>query len=355
LQEEYLDTDKPVNRIEPLVSVLVTTYQHAPFIRQCLDSILMQETTFPYEVIVGEDESTDGTREICIEYAERHPDRIRLFLRDRTLSRYQEGNRERGFNGRWTRRSARGQYIALCEGDDYWTDPRKLQQQVEFLEVHRECSMCYHNNLVVWEDNREEPRVMLPPSVKPYVSLDEVCFDVMPQTATVMYRSSLFSAPGPPWLFRTPIGDWSLYMILAEKGKIGYIPAVMSVYRCHAGGMWNSGERLYNLERILQTLCLVRRELKLDIENLNREIVKRQLELVSQFSKRGEFSRAAPYAYQLLKACPLRSQKSGHFIPRRRLLSVCLRGNAPVLWRASEWLKNRVCKVCNDTAGDRGR
>src|SRR5690554_4111074 len=102
LQEEYLGTEKPVNEIEPLVSVRVATYQHVKYIEQCLDGILMQKTSFPIEVIVGEDESTDGTREICIEYAKKHPDKIRLFLRDRKLSQYYEnGKIVRRFNSRW--------------------------------------------------------------------------------------------------------------------------------------------------------------------------------------------------------------------------------------------------------------
>jgi len=134
LQQEYGGTDKPINKIEPLVSVVTTTYQHAPYIRQCLDSILMQETDFPFELIIGEDGSTDGTREICIEYADRYPDKIRLFLRDRNLTQYYTSDgRVIRFNGHFARAAARGKYIALCEGDDYWIDKTKLQKQVEFL------------------------------------------------------------------------------------------------------------------------------------------------------------------------------------------------------------------------------
>jgi len=92
LQEEYLGTNKAINKITPLVSVTVITYQHADYIRKCLDGILMQKTKFPYEVIIGEDGSTDGTKEICKEYAEMHPDRIRLFLRDRNISHYKVGD-----------------------------------------------------------------------------------------------------------------------------------------------------------------------------------------------------------------------------------------------------------------------
>jgi len=125
LQTEYLGESKPVNKITPLVSVSVATYQHAPYIRECLDSILNQETNFPFEIIIGEDESVDGTREICIEYAEKFPDKIRLFLRDREISHLKDENGKliKRLNGIFTfgLMSSRGKYIALCEGDDYWT------------------------------------------------------------------------------------------------------------------------------------------------------------------------------------------------------------------------------------------
>ena len=104
-------------------------------LRDCLDGILMQKTDFPYEIIIGEDGSTDGTREICIEYANKYPNLIRLFLRDRNVSHLtnKDGN-DIMLNGKFQKLHARGKYYAPCEGDDYWTDPYKLQKQVDFLE-----------------------------------------------------------------------------------------------------------------------------------------------------------------------------------------------------------------------------
>ena len=121
LQEEYLGNNKVVNKVEPLVSVTVITYQQADYIADCINGILMQRTTFPIEIIIGEDGSSDGTTEICKDFAEKNRDKIRLFIRDRSLSQYKtsEGKVVR-FNGVWNRMSARGKYIAVCEGDDYW-------------------------------------------------------------------------------------------------------------------------------------------------------------------------------------------------------------------------------------------
>ncbi|MEZ4781129.1 MAG: glycosyltransferase [Flavobacteriaceae bacterium] len=117
----------------PLVSVVVGVYNHERFIKLCLNGILMQKTDFKYEIILGEDASTDGTREICKEYAKRFPDKIKLFLRSRKDVIYINGNATGRYNFIENLKACQGKYIALCDGDDYWTDPLKLQKQVDFL------------------------------------------------------------------------------------------------------------------------------------------------------------------------------------------------------------------------------
>ena len=116
---------------KPLVSVCIQTYQHAPYIRECIDSVLMQETNFPFEIILGEDDSTDGTREICIEYHNRHPDIIRLFLRSEKDKIYINDEKTGRFNYIQNLKEAKGRYIALLDGDDYWISKNKLQQQAD--------------------------------------------------------------------------------------------------------------------------------------------------------------------------------------------------------------------------------
>src|SRR5690606_37807476 len=126
------------SEIKPLVSVCVQTYNQEHYIKQCLEGILMQQTTFPFEIILGEDESNDGTREICKQYAAQYPDKIKLFLRSRKDVIYINGNPTGRFNFIENLKACSGKYIALCEGDDYWTDPLKLQKQVDFLESNKE-------------------------------------------------------------------------------------------------------------------------------------------------------------------------------------------------------------------------
>lgn len=118
-----------------VASIICVTYNHAPYIRQALDSFLMQKTTFPYEIIIADDCSSDGTSAICAEYEERYPDVIRHIRGD-----YNVGGVE---NERRAIEAAQGEYVALCEGDDYWTDPKKLQKQVDFLETHSDYSVTW--------------------------------------------------------------------------------------------------------------------------------------------------------------------------------------------------------------------
>ena len=248
LQEEFLGESKPVNSIVPLVSICTITYQHGPFIRQCLDSILMQEADFSFEMIIGEDGSTDGTREICIEYAERYPERIRLFLRDRRLSQYPEGSRILHFNGGWTLRAARGKYIAFCEGDDYWTDPSKLKRQVDFLETHTDYSMVAHNTLRVFEDGRPSCVAILHPKedleVKDFLDVDlfqqrnNLCLPA--HTSSYVIRQEAICKDRPGWFYRCVSGDLVITAWAAGYGKCRFFNKIMSVRRKHPGSITNN-------------------------------------------------------------------------------------------------------------------
>lgn len=129
---------------DPVVSVCVQTYQHINYIKECLDGILVQQTDFPFEILLGEDNSSDGTREICIEYAQKYPDKIRLFLHHRENNIKINGRYTGRFNFLYNLYNSRGEYIAICEGDDYWTDPLKLQKQVDEMENNLDINICAH-------------------------------------------------------------------------------------------------------------------------------------------------------------------------------------------------------------------
>jgi glycosyltransferase involved in cell wall biosynthesis len=150
------------------VSVLIMTYNHAPFIAQALDSALMQATNFPYEIIVSEDCSTDGTREIVQTYHNRFPEKIRLMLSERNIAT--NAIVVRGIE------AARGQYVALLDGDDYWISAEKLQKQADFLDSHSHCAMCFHNATVIHEDSSEEARLWTPEHQPELTSLEAMIY-----------------------------------------------------------------------------------------------------------------------------------------------------------------------------------
>ena len=213
----------------PKVSISVITYNHARFVRQALDGILMQEVNFPYEVIVGDDVSPDNTREILQEYAARFPDRIRLILHE------QKGGGIPGkLNFVSTIHAARGEYVALLDGDDYWTDPHKLQRQVDFLDSHPDFSLCFHNAKLLFEGvegmdrnyNQEAEPVT-------YTAEDLILRDWFIHSGSMMYRRKLFPKVFPEF-YDLPSGDIPIGIFLAAHGKVRYLPEVMSVYRKNA-------------------------------------------------------------------------------------------------------------------------
>lgn len=212
------------------VSILCLAYNHAKFIRDCLDGFVMQKTNFPFEVIIHDDASTDETTKIISEYAEKYPDIIKPILQ-------KENQWSRGINiwknHMWPR--INGEYVAMCEGDDYWTDPNKLQKQVDFLDAHPDYSICFHPVRITWDDKHIPDRVRYH-SGKKTSELSDLLKGNFISTCSVMYRWR----PECAKLFPDRIlpGDWYLHLLHAQVGKIGYLPNVMSVYRRNAGGVW---------------------------------------------------------------------------------------------------------------------
>lgn len=242
LQEEYLGKDKLVNKLIPLVSVTISAYQHANFIQACLEGVLMQQTNFTYEIIIGEDGSVDGTIDLCKEYAEKYPDKIRLFLRDRKISQYYENNKfVCRFNGTWNRMSARGKYIAWCEGDDYWTDPFKLQKQVDFMEANPNFSMCFHDVEIKSEVGNMVKQFATPKS--DILEFNDIIFHHYIPTCSLLYKRAFIPNPLPSWFINSIVGDIPLELFVAYKGSVKYFPEKMGVYRKHQGGITMDKER----------------------------------------------------------------------------------------------------------------
>lgn len=242
-----------------MVSVVVTTFQHHAWIAECLDGILTQRTSFPVEILVGEDESTDGTREICQRYAEAHPERIRLFLRSRKEV-IQMGGRATGrANMMATLGAARGRYIAFCDGDDYWTDPLKLQKQVDCLEADPELVICFHKVLMnvrgkLVKDSITDPRFeqVSGPTATVMDLLRIGNFIHMP---SVVFRNVLTAFPDE--FRRSPMGDYFLFILLMQHGNARRLEETMAVYRSGVG-IFSSLTSVARAREILATdACLL--------------------------------------------------------------------------------------------------
>lgn len=226
-----------------MVSVCVTTYNHENYIEQCLNSILNQDTDFQFEILLGEDNSTDETRTICERYAYNYPDKIRLFLRSRKDVIYIDGNPTGRFNFIENLKAARGKYIALCEGDDYWTDPHKLQKQIDFLETNEDYVLSCHNCSVVDLDGNfieTFNKVQIPITTDVTYLLQNSWY--IP-TASAVFRNYVDI---PNWFCTVLNGDYALYLLLTSKGGlVNYESEIRSAYRLHSQGLSNVFKNRY--------------------------------------------------------------------------------------------------------------
>lgn len=213
----------------PDVSVRIITYNQRPFIERTIESVLAQETEYDYEIVVGEDCSTDGTAEIVREYGRRFPSKIRVLEAEENLGANQNDIRSRA--------ACRGRYIALLDGDDYWTDPGKLQKQVRFLEENADFVMCFHNARVL--DQVEGAERLFNDLERDEIGGGEMIDRWLISNSSLVYRN--LGLEDPDFFHHTTMSDLALMLVLSEHGKIKYFPEVMSVYRIHERGLSTTG------------------------------------------------------------------------------------------------------------------
>lgn len=213
----------------PIVSICTITYNHASFIIDCLQGFLMQKTTFPVEILIHDDASTDGTEEIIRDYAAKYPNLIKpLYEQENQWKKGRKGSHAFNFP------RARGKYIALCEGDDYWTDPYKLQKQVDFLEHNKDYSICFHD--VKINKHGELINDDITRDVPESTSIIELAKGNYMHTPSVVFKRNWQELPS--WFALCPAGDYPLHMINAQFGKIKKLDEVMAVYRIHNSNIW---------------------------------------------------------------------------------------------------------------------
>jgi glycosyltransferase involved in cell wall biosynthesis len=211
--------------MKPQVSVATITYNHAPFISRCIESVLMQKTTFPFELVIGEDCSTDGTRALAMDYAQKYPQIIRVITSDANV-----GSNE---NLKRTVHASQGEFIAFCEGDDYWVDPLKLQKQYE-VSVKQDAVLVAHATIMVFYQDGKlvyEPKFRRAQTGSGFLGLEDIIMHRAPFHTSSEFLRAEIAQNLPDWYYQMPVGDFPLKVIAASLGKVYYLDEIMSVYQ----------------------------------------------------------------------------------------------------------------------------
>ena len=221
---------------EVLLSISCIAYNQEQYIGQALDSLLAQQTAFRYEILVHDDASTDGTAAVIRSYAEKYPDLIKPICQ--TENQHSKGIR---VGTVFNLSRARGKYMAYCEGDDFWTDPFKLQKQVDYMESHPDCSFCFHAVQVVTRQGTPTRRIIRPYRESRPVPIEDIIEGGgrFLGTNSTVYRRELMDQP-PDFFMQAPVGDFPLVLYLATRGNVYYFDEVMSSYRTGVPGSWTN-------------------------------------------------------------------------------------------------------------------
>ena len=250
----------------PLVSVCCITYNQEKFIRKTLDGFVIQKTTFPFEVVISDDCSQDKTRAIISDYKTKYPDLFRDVSPEKNM-----GSMENFF---YSQEQAKGKYIAMCEGDDYWIDPLKLQKQVDFLETHPDYAIVFHE-VKIWAEETQEfinNNITRPvPETTTQVDMSEGNYM---HTPSVMFRVHKEIYPIIHSYGHFLPDDYVCWMLTAEYGKIYRMPDVMAVYRV-GSGIWSTSKTIKNDLKYLSTISKLYVSMTDDTvkENLHKQII----------------------------------------------------------------------------------
>jgi glycosyltransferase involved in cell wall biosynthesis len=233
----------------PLVAVFMVTYNHENFIRQAIESVLMQKTTFPIKLFIGEDCSTDQTLAICTRYKEENPEKIEVRFNKQNIGA--TNNAKQIYEACF---SSGAKYIAMLEGDDYWTDTYKLQKQVDFLEKELDYSICFHPVKILKDQEIIDDYITR--EVPDTTSIMDLADGNYIHTPSVVFRNKLFDQ-FPTLFFKAPVGDYFLHMLNAKYGKIKKMNECMAIYRLHPNGAFSSISHNIRIQKWLTLIYLM--------------------------------------------------------------------------------------------------
>lgn len=249
---------------KPKLAVWMVTFNHEDYIAQAVESVMMQQTDFNVHLFIGEDFSSDNTRDICQSLKQKYPDQISLFLNEKNL-----GANKNARNIYKACFNSGAKYIAMLEGDDYWTDPLKLQKQVDFMEGNPDVSICFHQANLLMEDGT----LSLHPIPQISKEGEFKYADLIKHYNFITTASVLFRKPDnfffPKWFAEIPFGDMGLYFLISRGKKIKCLNEIMSVYRIHSQGIFQSNSILQRKMQHLQFYKIIHSSLTIEEQEIS--------------------------------------------------------------------------------------
>lgn len=234
---------------KPLLSVYIISYNHRSYIELAIESVLMQKVNFTWEIVIADDCSIDGTREIIERYANQYPDIIRTIFQPVNV----------GPTENWIEllKNLRGKYVACLDGDDYWTNPLKLQKQVDFLEANPDFTICFHRAEFRYDDDNI-PSKLSNENQKEITTFEDLANGNYISTLTCVYRNGLFEE-FPEWIYQLKLSDWLLHLLNAQYGKIKFLDETMAIYRHHSQGVWTLKSSKFHMNSMATAVELMQK------------------------------------------------------------------------------------------------
>lgn len=311
------------------LSVGMVTYNHEAFIAQAIQSVVGQTVDCDYELLVSDDCSTDHTFEIVQDYARKFPGIVKPLIHSGNIGALE--------NFISTVQACRGEYTALLDGDDYWTSPRKIQTQIDFMDSHPEYSLSFHNAERFFEDTREKGPVAVPKIIKPSYSIVDFLKTNPVHSSTLMWRRSALGDL-PQWVHTVPNGDWAVNILCLEHGDAGYIGETMSLHRYHSGGVWTSRPEIKRWEGFVDFYEVLKGHFGSKYEGILRQA---RCEACCRLALLYARDKDTPNAVRYVRRC-LRERRSANDLPTYDLVRMILNTYTPRTCMALRALKGII-------------
>jgi glycosyltransferase involved in cell wall biosynthesis len=306
----------------PLVSVIMITYNQRPYIEQAMQSVLFQETDYPFELVIGDDASTDGTSQLVREYAERYPSKIRAVVQRQNLRRLGKSN----FASTLYR--CRGRYVACLDGDDFWTHPKKLQRQVQLLESRPELALCFSSCSQVDEEGNLTVPDRVPERFRRNLTQTEILVAFGPPIMTVMFRRAALPTRLPTAFLSVFNRDSYMMALATANGDAGYLPLNTAAYRICGSGVWSTKTEFEKARLLVHSRRVTMQSVPLQRPaEIGAHICKRYENLLRRCQSEKQYVLFARYVTEYVAFSPLRAI---HLIGRGLRNSVYPRETGPI-------------------------